>query len=400
MNTEALFLVGAVAAVGVLHTIVPDHWVPIALIARQRGWSKAETAKVSFKAGVGHVLSTLAIGLVVWIGGVAFATRFGNVIDMVASAALVAFGGWIAVSALREMRSSDGHGHSHGHGHGFPHLDGGGRGASADGVHGPELQLIETGHGTLKLSIFEAGAPPRFRLTGAQADFVQVETIREADARQQFTMANRGGYWESLEEIPEPHGFEVAVAVDHGGHAHSYVTRFAEHDHGAHGHGDGHSHDDEPSQDPLYAPTPGGVAVVLRHTHAHRHGTGPAHVHFHDHDDGNTHAVAAETDAAPPLHVHKHKTSSRTALLLILGSSPMVEGIPAFFAAGKYGLGVIALMAAVFAASTISTYMLLCVYSAAGLQRVRLGAFERYGEVLSGAFIAMVGVAFWIWPVL
>ena len=39
MNTEALFLVAAVAGVGVLHTIVPDHWVPIALIARQRGWS-------------------------------------------------------------------------------------------------------------------------------------------------------------------------------------------------------------------------------------------------------------------------------------------------------------------------------------------------------------------------
>jgi len=399
MNTEALFLVGAVAAVGVLHTIVPDHWVPITLIARQRGWSKAETAKVAFKAGVGHVLSTLAIGLVVWIGGVAFATRFGNIVDRVTSAALVAFGGWIAVSALREMRSSDGHGH--GHSHGFPHLDGGGREASADGVHGPELQLIETGHGVLKLSIFEAGAPPRFRLTGAQADFIQVETIREDDARQQFTMASRGGYWESLEEVPEPHGFEATVTVDHGGHAHTYVARFAEHDHGAHGHdhGHGHGHDDEPGDDPLYAPTPGGVAVALRHAHAHRHGTGSAHVHFHDHD-ASAHAVTAETDATPPLHAHKHKTSSRTALLLILGSSPMVEGIPAFFAAGKYGAGVIVLMALVFAASTIATYMLLCVYSAAGLQRVRLGAFERYGEVLSGAFIAMVGVAFWIWPVL
>jgi hypothetical protein len=33
-------------------------------------------------------------------------------------------------------------------------------------------------------------------------------------------------------------------------------------------------------------------------------------------------------------------------------------------------------------------------------KRSGLGAFERYGEVLSGAFIALVGVAFWIWPVL
>ena len=46
------------------------------------------------------------------------------------------------------------------------------------------------------------------------------------------------------------------------------------------------------------------------------------------------------------------------------------------------------------------TYVVLCVTSTAGLQRVQLGAFERYGEVLSGAFIALVGVAFWLWPVL
>ena len=45
-----LLLIGAVAAVGVLHTIVPDHWVPITLIARQRGWSKGETARLRRKS--------------------------------------------------------------------------------------------------------------------------------------------------------------------------------------------------------------------------------------------------------------------------------------------------------------------------------------------------------------
>jgi len=84
-------------------------------------------------------------------------------------------------------------------------------------------------------------------------------------------------------------------------------------------------------------------------------------------------------------------------LLLILGSSPMVEGIPAFFAAGRYGVGLLVLMAFAFAISTIGTYVLLCVYSAASLQHVRLGPVERYGEVLSGAFIALVGVVFWFW---
>ena len=140
----------------------------------------------------------------------------------------------------------------------------------------------------------------------------------------------------------------------------------------------------------------GDVAVLVRHVHAHRHGNGSPHVHLHDHDGTDAHEIAAETDQASPLHRHEHKTSSRTALMLTLGSSPMVEGIPAFFAAGKYGVGVILVMAVVFAVSTVATYMLLCVYSAAGLQRVRLGPFERYGEVLSGAFIALVGLAFWV----
>jgi hypothetical protein len=106
----------------------------------------------------------------------------------------------------------------------------------------------------------------------------------------------------------------------------------------------------------------------------------------------------AATGASPPLDRHRQKGAERTALLLVLGSSPMVEGIPAFFAAARYGAGLLALMSAVFAASTIAAYVLLCASSAAGLQRLRLGAVERHGEVLSGACIAFVGIAFWLWP--
>jgi hypothetical protein len=197
-------------------------------------------------------------------------------------------------------------------------------------------------HGILELSIYEFGQPPRFRFTATRPETVQmvtVETLLEDDARQSFAFARRGEYWESLDDIPEPHGFEINVIVNHDGHAHSYQTVFAEHE---------HHHDD------------------------------------HEHHD----------------HVAVRKPSSRTALLLILGSSPMVEGIPAFFAAGKYGVGLILLMAFVFAASTILVYVVLCVYSTDRLQRVKFGAIERYGEVLSGAFIAVVGLVFWVFPIL
>jgi ABC-type nickel/cobalt efflux system permease component RcnA len=333
-ESSGLLLVGAVAAVGVLHTIVPDHWVPITLIARQRGWSQAETARVALKAGAGHVFSTLAIALVIWIGGVAVATRFGHWVDTIASVALIGFGAWIAIGAWRDLRT--GHGHSHDHGHGHSHDFSDLQGASP--VHGPELQKIDTEHGEVELSIFASGVPPHFRLTGNFGDSAALETRRDDGGRQTFTFKNRGDYWDSAEEIPEPHHFAVTLTMDHEGHAHTYSAQFNEH----------------------------------KHTH-----------------EGHGHE-----------HPHTEKTRNRTALLLILGSSPMVEGIPAFFAAGKYGAGLIILMSVVFAATTIATYVLLCVYSVTGLQRVSLGPLERYGEVLSGGFIALIGLVFWIWPVL
>jgi hypothetical protein len=352
-------LIGAVAAVGVLHTVVPDHWVPITLIARQQGWTRREVARAALVAGTGHTVSTLLIGLVVWIAGVAVATRFGNLVSTVSSLALITFGAWIALWSLRELQQG-GHGHTH--------------------AHGPRLEL----------SIFETGTPPHFRLSGHSGDRVWLQTKRIDGAQQRFEFANRGEYWESLDEVPEPHAFDVTVSVAHGDHVHSYDAAFVEQDH------DGHA---DQIADALYLPSWAGSTVLTKHVHAHRHGRSGVHVHLHDHGPDTWHRDTL-TAGDPPVHEHRHKRSARTTLLLILGSSPMVEGIPAFFAAGKYGPALIVVMAVVFALTTITTYITLCVSSVAGLQRVQLGPLERYGEVLSGTFIAIVGLMFLIFPVL
>ena len=205
----------AVAGVGILHTVVPDHWLPIAVVARRRKWSRAQTARAALGAGAGHVVSTLAIGVVVWFAGVTAARHYGRLVSELSSVALIAFGGWIAFESWRELRA------------------------------------------------------------GTQ--------------------------------------------------------------------------------------------------HAH---------HAHPHDHGND-------------REHDHE---RTALLFILGSSPMVEGIPVFFAAARYGPALLAVMAIVFALATTATYVILCVYSSEALQRARFGAFERYGEVASGLFIAAIGLVFMFVP--
>ena len=115
-------LVLAAVAVGVFHTMVPDHWAPLALIARQRGWSLARTARAAALAGVGHTVSTLAIAVVVWIAGVAAAARLGNVVELVVSAALISFGTLTAVAALREVSTQSGHAHVHRHEDGLEHV--------------------------------------------------------------------------------------------------------------------------------------------------------------------------------------------------------------------------------------------------------------------------------------
>lgn len=391
-----LILIGAVGAVGVLHTIVPDHWVPIALIARQRGWARRETVRASLLAGIGHVGSTLLIAAVVWIAGVAFATRFGKLADTVTSLALIGFGGWIAFGALREMHEGGRPDHAHGRGHGqdFSHA-----GSGADALHGQEQQRFMTAEGELRLSIFEGGTPAHFRLSGLPIDIARVETVREDGERQLFRFENRDGYWQSIEEVREPHQFAVSVMIDHRGQGHSFEGEFIGHGQGPDGHEHVEDHEGGSEHDKLHLAEKG-TAIAARHSHLHRHGAGVVHAHWHDHDRDTLHAVLQEMGSAPPLHDHEHRTPARTALLLILGSSPMVEGIPAFFAASKYGFRLIVVMAAVFGVSTIAVYVLLCVYSTEGLRRVSFGAVERYGEVLSGAFIALVGLIFWIFPIL
>ncbi|MGA9024155.1 MAG: cation transporter [Terracidiphilus sp.] len=61
---------------------------------------------------------------------------------------------------------------------------------------------------------------------------VTIETVRPWGARQVFAMTARGGYLESLDEIPEPHAFSARVTLDRGGD--TYSVDFEEHEH-AHG---------------------------------------------------------------------------------------------------------------------------------------------------------------------
>ena len=111
--------------------------------------------------------------------------------------------------------------HGHGHGHGAAH--------DHDGS-----QRIEAPDGDVILEIFEDDVPPRFRLrreSAAALSAVSLATVRRDGTRQIFALADRGGFWESVDEVPEPHEFVAEVLT--GGAVHRVAFEEHEHAHGA-----------------------------------------------------------------------------------------------------------------------------------------------------------------------
>ncbi len=50
---------------GFVHTLMgPDHYLPFIVLSRARSWSLTKTLKITFIAGVGHVLGSVVLGVI------------------------------------------------------------------------------------------------------------------------------------------------------------------------------------------------------------------------------------------------------------------------------------------------------------------------------------------------
>ncbi len=57
------------ASVAFFHALAPDHWVPFVALAKSSRWSMAKLGWVALLAGIGHVVSSLLLGLIgLWAG--------------------------------------------------------------------------------------------------------------------------------------------------------------------------------------------------------------------------------------------------------------------------------------------------------------------------------------------
>jgi cation diffusion facilitator family transporter len=118
------------------------------------------------------------------------------------------------------------------HHHGHSHDLGQAHGAHDDHHDHDESHEIATASGTVRLEVFEDGVPPRFRLRAQSGQALRaqtetIETIRPDGTRQVFIMRDKGGYLESVAEIPEPHVFTANVRIGQD----TYPVAFVEHEH-------------------------------------------------------------------------------------------------------------------------------------------------------------------------
>ena len=118
MSVEITALIVTAATIGFFHTLLgPDHYLPFIMMAWSRKWSNAKTATITLLCGLGHIGSSVLIGLI----GVSLGLAV-NKLEIVESARgkvaawlLIAFGLAYFVWGLRRAYRNIPHTHHHSH---------------------------------------------------------------------------------------------------------------------------------------------------------------------------------------------------------------------------------------------------------------------------------------------
>lgn len=113
LGTAPLLLLAA-AAVALVHAVLPDHWVPLAVVGRAQHWRPVRILRVSGLAAVGHVATSLVLAAVVAIVGLRFQDVIAGAQGRIVGGLLVATG----VGFLLWGLATRGHVHEHPHRHG------------------------------------------------------------------------------------------------------------------------------------------------------------------------------------------------------------------------------------------------------------------------------------------
>ena len=119
MTLESQILLLTAASIAFLHTILgPDHYLVFTAMGKARGWSLLRTLRITAVCGLGHILSSVAIGAIGILLGAQLSQLVGieSVRGDFAGWALLAFGLVYFSWGLKKAGRSHTHSHVHIHG--------------------------------------------------------------------------------------------------------------------------------------------------------------------------------------------------------------------------------------------------------------------------------------------
>ncbi len=115
MTPDLTLLYSLAISMGIGHTLAgPDHYLPFIMISNARKWNLSKTLAVTFVCGLGHVLSSVLLGMTGVLMGTALTqlTHIEGVRGNIAAYALIAFGLVYFVWGLRKAIKNHQHTHA------------------------------------------------------------------------------------------------------------------------------------------------------------------------------------------------------------------------------------------------------------------------------------------------
>jgi len=124
MSNDLTILVISAASIGFFHTLLgPDHYLPFIVMSKSGRWSFQKTMWVTFLCGLGHVLSSVLLGMIGVFFGIAVTKleAFESFRGNLAAWAFIAFGLVYLLWGIRQTIRNRPHEHVHSHGSGIDH---------------------------------------------------------------------------------------------------------------------------------------------------------------------------------------------------------------------------------------------------------------------------------------
>ena len=126
MSADAPALIVAAAGVGFGHAVMPDHWMPLAVVGRVNRYRAGRVARLAALAGTAHVVFSLLLGAVIVLIGLQFRTSIASAQDTIVGSillltAILFIGLELAGRGHHHRPGGHSHDHDHDHDHGREH---------------------------------------------------------------------------------------------------------------------------------------------------------------------------------------------------------------------------------------------------------------------------------------